>query len=371
LETVLNLFNLDLLDRRALRALARIASLGLFLVLPSPTYAQSSSPFAIETNLGGVYAFTQPPAGFNPSIASAADLERYGYPPRPAAGEPAKAFATWTAIANPALNRVVPQLLQTNIYHGQAAGVSIQNAKKATSENWSGYAVVQKKPAFTSVSGAWIVPAVQQAFGTCSGGTDYSSEWVGIDGYNNSNLVQAGSDAFASCAGGTTTTTYYPWIEWLPNSEIEFLQGDGNPLPFAQDDYLIVVVSATGFSGGKSSNGALSFTDVTQNWQVSTTFTAGSLGGTFVVGQSAEWIVERPEIEVGGTLEFSTLANYIADPWFIASAKDLSNVVHLPGSAKQATAYALTMTDDNGVPISFVDLSGTQTLWFFDENSSL
>jgi hypothetical protein len=330
-------------------------------------HAQSPSPYAVETNLHGVFAYTQPPAGFNPSTASAADLKLYGYPARPAANESAKALARWAKIVNPALRRVVPQLLHTNIYHRPAAGVVIQNSGRVTSGNWSGYALVQKKPAFTSVAGSWIVPTVQQAFGTCSGGTDYSSQWVGIDGFANFSLLQAGSDADAFCAGGTTTTDYYPWIEWLPEAELELTEQNGSPLPFARGDYVIVVVTATNFSGGESTNGELLYTDVTQNWQISGAFTAADLGGSFVVGQSAEWIVESPE--VGGAI--SNLANYVADPWFDAAATDLKNATHLPGSSKKATSYAITMLDGSGIPISFVDLFGTETLWFFDENSAL
>lgn|GEM_PF-1447263 len=196
--------DVNLLNRNALRALAWVAA-SAFLMLSSPARAQSPSPFAVETNIHGVYAYTQPPAGFDPMTASAAQLKLYGYPPRPAPSESAKAFAQWAMVVNPALKRVVPQLLRTNIYHRPASGLVIQNSKKtALSQNWSGYALVQKKPAFTSVAGNWILPAAQQAFGTCSGGTDYSSQWVGIDGFSNGELFQAGSDIEAFCSGGTT-----------------------------------------------------------------------------------------------------------------------------------------------------------------------
>lgn len=364
----MDLRNANLVNLKVLRVLARVVVGALGLLMFSPlAHAQAPSPFAVETNIHGVYAYTQPPAGFNPLTASAAELELYGYPPRPAATESAKAFARWAMIVNPALKRVVPQLLQTNIYHRPASNVLIQNSKKSTSTNWSGYALLHKKPAFSSVAGAWIVPSVQQAFGTCSGGTDYSSQWVGIDGFENTYLLQAGSDADASCTGGTTTTTYYPWIEWLPEVEIELTQQNGNPLPFAPGDYLTVVVTATNWSGGESTNGALLYTDVTQNWQISASFTAADLGGSFVVGQSAEWIVESPE--VGEAI--ANLANYVADPWFDASVTDIKNKTYLPGSPKGATSYAITMLNGGGSPISFVDLFGTDTLWFFDEGSAL
>ncbi|HYB91681.1 MAG TPA: G1 family glutamic endopeptidase [Candidatus Binataceae bacterium] len=357
----MNLWTSNLLSRTALRALGTIAALGLFLA-SSPAFAQSPSPFAVQTNIPGVYAYVQPPAGFDPLTAPAADLELYGYPPRPAPGEPAEAFARWAKVVNPALNRVVPQLVPTNIYHRPIQGLQItQGAKPSQSYNWSGYAVVHKKPAFTSVTGTWIIPTVQQAFGSCTGGWDYSAQWVGIDGFSNKLLEQSGSGADAYCNGSTKATSYYPWIEWLPAPEYE-LVGD----PLYPGDYVEVTVAATDWSGGESSNGTLVYTDVTQNWQISISFTAASIGGNYVVGESAEWIVEAPE--VGGNI--ATLANYVTDPWFGTTAADTSHKTYLPGSSKGATANAVSMVDSGGGIISSVDLLGTDSLWFFVQGSA-
>ena len=147
--------------------------------------------------------------------------------------------------------------------------------------------------AFTEVWGSWIVPVVQQAFGACTGGWDYSSHWVGIDGNTNGLLVQAGSEADAYCKNGSKSTVYRPWVEWLPNAEIILKSNgtSGNTLPFAPGDLLYVVVTATNWSNGQSKNGKLYFVDYTQQWSISISFTAASLGGSHVVGASAEFIV--------------------------------------------------------------------------------
>ncbi len=360
LESCGKLRDANLLNAKALRAIAWVAA-SAFLMLSSPARAQSPSPFAVETNIHGIYAYTQPPAGFDPMTASADELKLYGYPPRPAATESAEALAQWTMVVNPALKRIVPQLSRRNVYHRPASGLSIQESKKtAASYNWSGYGLVEKKPTFTSVSGYWIVPTAQAAFGTCSGEPVYASQWVGIDGFSNDELFQAGTDTAAECSSGITDTLYIAWIEWLPNSEIE-LTADVAP-----GDVLNVIVTATDWSGGESSNGTLLFTDFTKQWQISESVTASGLGGTYVVGQSAEWIVERPE--VGGSL--ATLANYVANPWYGTTATDLKGKGYTPGSSRSATAYNITMVDNGGTPISFVQLFGTDTLWFFDENSA-
>ena len=366
----------DLLNQKVLRLLAGVAASGL-LMLSSPAHAQPPSPYAVETNIHGVYAYTQPPAGFEPMTASAAELQLYGYPPRPGADASPKDLALWKMVVNPALTRVVPHLLQTNIYHRPmlTAGPIIKN--KSLSYNWSGRALARKKPvpAFTSTMGTWMVPLAQQAFGTCSGAWDYSSQWVGIDGFSNDYLFQAGSSADAYCDGGSTSTSYFPWIEWLPAASYEIVQTNEEPFPFAPGDQLIVTVTATDWSDGQSSNGTLSYTDVTQNWQVSGALTAGDIGGTYVVGDSAEWIVERPEVDG----ELSTLANYVSDPWFDGSATDINGKAYAPGSPRTATSYNIGMVDNNKEPISFVDLVtssnsgvlGNELLWFFDEGSAL
>lgn len=347
-----------------LRAMVLIAAFGLLTPL-SQAAAQAPSPHAVETNIHGVYAYTQPPPGFDPSTASAKELELYGYPARPAASASAEDLARWKQQVNPALTRVVPQLKATKIYHRPISGVTIRNSTDVGSPNWSGYALVQSSARLKSVTGSWIVPTVQQAFGTCSG-TDYAGEWVGIDGFSNMRLFQSGAETDAACSGGTTTTEYYPWVEWFPGPEYVLLAGGGGALPFAPGDYVIVTVKATNWSSGRSSTGLLTYTDVTQNWQVSGTIAAAALGGTFVVGKSAEWIVEAPEVDG----EIATLANYIADPWFQTSTQDGLGNFDYPGLPNGTTSYNITMVDSIGNPISRVKLTGAQRLWFFDEGSA-
>lgn len=343
-----------------------------------PSDAQAPSPHAVPTNFPGVYAYTQPPAGFDPRTASDEDLAAWGYPARPRFSEGPKALARWAEEVDPALRRVVPDLVpREGVYHRPATGLKITtprlgvNAPVATtSSNWSGFALVPASGAqpFDSVSAHWIVPTVKQAPKTCSGGWDYSSHWVGIGGFSDSYLLQAGSAANVFCDIGNNIPEYFPWIEWLPASELVLYQNASTStlFPFAAGDYLIVTIAATDFSAGVSTSGTLHFEDVTQGWSVSLTFTASSLGGSEATGQSAEWIVERTE--VSGS--FATLPDYFADPWSFTEAIDLGSVTHLPGSAGTATVYNITMLDNSSAKVSYVDLFGTDVLWFFPEGSA-
>jgi hypothetical protein len=74
----------------------------------------------------------------------------------------------------------------------------------APSGNWSGYVLTGK---FSEVHGTFTVPAVGKYGGL--------AEWVGVDGFNNSDLIQAGiSQSFG---------TNYAWWEILPGFSVPIL----------------------------------------------------------------------------------------------------------------------------------------------------
>ena len=73
--------------------------------------------------------------------------------------------------------------------------------------NWSGYA---ETGTYTGVTGTWTIPTV-----AVSTSATYSSAWVGVDGFNDSNLIQTGTeeDYYSGAAH------YNAWWEILPASE--------------------------------------------------------------------------------------------------------------------------------------------------------
>jgi hypothetical protein len=145
------------------------------------------------------------------------------------------------------------------------------------SSNWSGYAITGGP--FTSVTGSWVVPVVAK-----TKRATYSSSWAGIDGFNNGNLIQAGTeqDYYSGAAH------YFAWWEILPAAETRISL---NVIP---GDHMKVSIT-------RGSNGAWT---ITVNDARSGTFTTvKSYSGP---GTSAEWIQEAPT--VGGRL--ATLAKY-------------------------------------------------------------
>ncbi|HTT26720.1 MAG TPA: G1 family glutamic endopeptidase [Thermoplasmata archaeon] len=90
------------------------------------------------------------------------------------------------------------------IFHARGGSTTTQ------STNWAGFAISTSNGAVTDVKGSWIVPKVQ---GKCPSGYQYSSFWVGIDGYSSNSVEQIGTDS--DCQSGSAV--YYAWFEFYPN----------------------------------------------------------------------------------------------------------------------------------------------------------
>jgi hypothetical protein len=169
-----------------------------------------------------------------------------------------------------------------------AATVTIATPYK--SSNWSGYADVDPCANFSSVSGTWKVPTV-----SCTLGTQYSSVWVGIDGYSDATVEQDGTDS--DCQNGVPQ--YYAWFEMYGDPA----ENDGDSVPL--QDLVKPGDIITASVQESNDEWTLSLTDATEAWSFVTTieFAGASLS-------SAEWIVERPELCDLSGCSLTDLANF-------------------------------------------------------------
>ncbi len=165
------------------------------------------------------------------------------------------------------------------VVHGSAV-VTSRSSAGWTSGNWSGYAGAVSSPA-TSITGEWQVPTV-----TATRGNSYSSAWIGIDGFNNHNLIQTGTEE--DWAGGHAV--YRAWWEILPKSETVI----SSITVHAGDIFTAQITKGSGKSW------TIEIDDTTSGKRFS--ITKNSKGA----GVSVEWILEAPL--VGGGL--ATLAHY-------------------------------------------------------------
>jgi serine protease len=155
------------------------------------------------------------------------------------------------------------------------------------SPNWSGYAIGTGP--YSYVSGTFTVPDLY-----ASGNFTYMSEWAGIDGNTNSDLIQAGVSEMYDPDTGYVYLT--PWWEILPAAETDI-----SGMSVVPGDSMTTTI------------GQISGTD----WAIE--LTNNTTGVSFVIdqpytgpGSSVEWIVEAPEI--GGSI--STLGDYTPDVTF-------------------------------------------------------
>jgi Peptidase A4 family len=159
-----------------------------------------------------------------------------------------------------------------DISHGAFVHIGAARSSLLQASNWSGDAVIGKT--YKRVTGTWVVPTVR-----VSVNNRYAATWVGIGGFNSSDLIQAGTTE--ESVGGRAQ--YFAWTEVLPQAEVRI-----NGFAVHLGDSMTVDVQNTSGS----------------SWTI--TIKNNSTGQTSVRRfsytsrhHSAEWIHEAPT--VGGT----------------------------------------------------------------------
>ena len=157
-------------------------------------------------------------------------------------------------------------------------GAVVTNAGWSSS-NWSGYAVTGS--GFSTITGSWTVQTAAP-----SKKPTYSSQWIGIDGFNNSNLIQTGTESDYT----NGSAHYAAWWEILPAPETVIPS-----LPVRPGDHMSATITK-----GTGTSWTITISDDTTGQSFSTVqnYTGPQT--------SAEWVEEAPT--VGGHI--ATLANY-------------------------------------------------------------
>jgi hypothetical protein len=173
------------------------------------------------------------------------------------------------------------------LVHGRPARlVGTLGRATTASTNWSGYATYGNGTSFTSVKGRWVQPTASCP--TSKG--QYSSFWVGLDGYNSNSVEQTGTDA--DCVG-TNRPSYYAWYELYPAAPVNL------GLTITPGDTISARVTVSG------SSFTLFLKDVTTGQSFSTT---KSVGGAQL--SSAEWVAEAPSSCSVHSCKVLPLANF-------------------------------------------------------------
>jgi hypothetical protein len=157
--------------------------------------------------------------------------------------------------------------------------------QRLVSLDWGGYVAfsdyTNPKPIITGVSGSWTVPRV-----TATLDDRFSAVWVGIGGYDDNTLIQAGTEQ--DSVNGAKA--YSAWYEILPGQSVSIMTV--NP-------------------GDKINASIMLIDSATNSWSVYVHDTTTGQKFTKILTYnssrlSAEWIVERPTLNNG----LSPLANF-------------------------------------------------------------
>jgi hypothetical protein len=203
--------------------------------------------------------------------------------------------------------------------------------------NWSGYAETGH---YTGVSGTWTVPSV-----SASSSAAYSSAWIGVDGFNNSSLIQTGTEEDYYNGGAH----YNVWWEILPAAETalpsNYAVSPGDRMSASIYETSATTGSVRGFFHRSTGQHVwvITISDTSKGW----TFTTNQ--GYNGPGTSAEWIMEAPQ--VGGRI--ATLAPYAFNP--STGVGDFDNAGTLSTTVSSGspayTPAGLNYSNDSGVMI--------------------
>lgn len=267
------------------------------------SFADGGRLFTYEQD-GQEIVLPQPPSDFDPLRASDAALRRYGFQPRPAAGEAAER-ARWESTMSG--------------YRGSAPPVSCTGAPPARtgitgevrhgtvegSYNWSGFNTQDAGNKYhwdASWADYFQINGVAR---TSCKSSAIASAWVGLGGSNPqyAGLVQAGTDAFTN---GATAA----WYEWIAGSydgqayfpEIYVYPGDHVAVAV---EYQLATETAT-------------FAIFDANTGVYRSVLMPGLPPQFYDGSSGDFIIERP----GGATGYYPLLNFGSTAFYNARVKN-------------------------------------------------
>jgi hypothetical protein len=211
-----------------------------------------------------------------------------------------------------------------------------------TSLNWSGYAV-QHLSSYSGVTGNWTVPQVTGCSAHGRFAACYSAAWAGIDGFDNSSLIQTGTEQDYSNSGGPS------YQAWWTTSSLGFLEqpissgcssGEAHCGQVAAGDPMTATISI--------SSGAATVTLTDKSTSHGWTFSPPSPISYSGPMDSAEWIMEAPT--VGGSI--ATLPTYNTFPFDPNSVNGNSSPALVASDGgelvKGSTVYSIPSTPDTG-----------------------
>jgi hypothetical protein len=250
-----------------------------------------------------------PPSGFDPLTASAQDLARAGYPPRPTDPTLLARYQRFFNRTKSKFQYIEPTFRVDSTKTTHTNKGAKMGAGTETYDNWSGGVVYAPSgQSFKWVQGDWVIPDV---YPTAQNQWQYCANWIGLDGDGSGDVCQAGMICAVYQSGSSIQRSIYPWHEWYPSSWVEITN-----LSISPGDLVSMLICSA--QGAGSTTATIYFGN--QSSGVSTSYQISAPGVTKLVGNSAEWIVETPIVNGAltdmpdyGQVFFSTCEAYLTN----------------------------------------------------------
>jgi hypothetical protein len=233
-----------------------------------------------------VRTFPKPPKTFDPLKSDDKLLARYGFPRRPS--DPRLA-ARWDSVMSRGVHLIEPQFRAMPYKRRRLPQAGRVKHGTETTDIWSG-AVVHAPvgDGFRWIEGTWTVPNAYPPLNAQDHVWYSASTWVGLDGIDGSgDVLQAGCDSDVMKSGNDISRQLNPWWEWFPGGSFWI-----SNLTISPGDTVNCLICVT---AGSNTQATIFLYNLTSN--VAANFLSTAPQGTALLGNSAEWIVERLEID--------------------------------------------------------------------------
>ena len=151
--------------------------------------------------LQSIRTFKPPPAGFDPRKAGKRELAIYGFPRRPDPKTEKHLHALWRKIVSRPMKTVQAKLAIDRVLLNRKSQLGkMAKGKKFSPSGWGGIVTQVSdfnfKPAepVNMVYGEWFIPSVEPDYNNPNNAMTVGF-WVGIDGFTNGQVLQAGMAA--------------------------------------------------------------------------------------------------------------------------------------------------------------------------------
>ena len=248
----------------------------------------------IPTNISGVYVSPPPPDDFDPKIANEEQLVKYGIMFRhPIEGDHKLLHDAWNNFFS---KRRDPKKHIIPILETRKGKVRRRNRVKHINGNftnnaWSG-GILKEPRGWNTVVGHWVIPTVsepEQPAGV--GGIWNSSSWIGLDGVDTDDLLQAGIEQMIDANGNPSYVAWYEWYSPIKNtnSPAYIVQTKIQNFPINKGDQVYCSVQ---YINNKA--GLIKFTNETTGKSIAPITLTPPPGAT-LSGTSIEWVMEAPD----------------------------------------------------------------------------